>query len=483
MKRVVSPANRQPPTAMNRPNFILLIGEDAGRALGCYGDPDAKTPNLDRLAAEGCRYDNAFSTAPVCAPSRCALVTGQYAWSIGTHHMRSTLLSPPPVFTELLRKAGYYVNWENKTDFNFEPPETFADECKPWLDDLRNDRLPDKPFFLYHNFNVTHESTMWAKPWDGRGAVGERLENRHLLSPDQQVDPATVRVPAYLPDTPEVRANIARFYEALAIEDRKIGDVLDAIDNSPHRDNTIVIYLTDHGRGLIREKRWLYGAGIHLSLVIRWPKGIKPGSVSDEMVSWVDVAPTLLSLAGVDKTDAMHGRVFLGSQQGSPRQYVFAGRDRMDEAFDRCRAVRDKRWHYIRNYFPQLPYCQRNQYMENMETVRVLREMNARGELTDAQRLWMSPTKPAEELYDALVDRDMVHNLAADPAYADTLARMRRALDDELARHGDLGEIPERELINRGLVKDRLGEYGAWIEPLPEHLRVGVERSVLEMPQ
>lgn len=468
---------------MNRPNFILLIGEDANRALGCYGDPDAKTPNLDRLAAEGCRYDNAFSTAPVCAPSRCTLVTGQYAWSIGAHHMRSTLLSPPPLFTELLRKGGYHVNWENKTDFNFEPPETFADDRKPWLDDLRNNRLPDQPFFLYHNFEVTHESTMWPELWNGSGQVSRRLKDQHILSPDQRPDPDKVRVPSYLPDTPEVRANIARFYEALAIMDQRAGEVLDAIDNSPHRDNTVVIYLTDHGRGLIREKRWIYGAGVHLSLVVRWPKGIKPGSISDEMVSWVDIGPTVLSLAGIEKPDAMHGRDFLGSQQDPPRQYAFAGRDRMDEAFDRSRAVRDNRWHYIRNYYPQLPYCQRNRYMDHMETSRLLREMNARGELNESQRLWMAPTKPAEELYDAVNDRDMVHNLAADPAHAQTLARMRQALDDELARHGDYGELPERELIARGLVKDRLDEYGAWIEPLPEHLRVGVEQTVLEMPR
>ncbi len=467
----------------HRPNFILLIGEDAGRALGCYGDSDARTPNLDRLAAEGCRYDNAFSTAPVCAPSRCTLVTGQYAWSIGAHHMRSTLLSPPRLFTELLRENGYYVNWENKTDFNFDPPQAFADDRKPWLDDLRNNRLPDQPFFLYHNVHITHESTMWASPWDGHGAVQDRLASRHLLSPDQQVDPATVRVPAYLPDTPEVRTNIARFYEAQALADRQIGQVLEALDRSPHRDNTVVIYLTDHGRGLIREKRWLYGAGIHLSLVIRWPEGIEAGSVSDELVSWVDIAPTVLSLAGIDRPATMHGRVFLGPRKDPPREYVFAGRDRMDEAFDRCRAVRDKRWHYIRNYYPQLPWCQRNAYMEHMETTQVVRQMNARGELNDAQRLWMAPTKPAEELYDALADRDMINNLAGDPDHAQTLIRMRQALDAEMARHGDLGELPERELIRRGLVKDRLDEFAARIEPLPEPLRVGVERTVLEMPQ
>src|SRR5690606_35226603 len=239
-------------------------------------------------------------------------------------------------------------------------------------------RLPDQPFFLYHNFEVTHESTMWPEPWNGSGQVKNRLENRHLLKPDQIVDPAAVRVPAYLPDTPEVREDIARFYEALSIEDTQVGQVLDAIDISPHRDNTVVIYLTDHGRGLVREKRWCYDAGVHLSLLVRWPKNIKPGSVSDELVSWIDIGPTILSLAGIDRPESFQGQVFLGADKAEPRQYAFSGRDRMDEAYDRVRSARDKRWHYIRNYYPQLPYCQRNLYQEHMETTQVLREMNYR---------------------------------------------------------------------------------------------------------
>jgi N-sulfoglucosamine sulfohydrolase len=467
----------------DRPNIIMLVAEDAGRALGCYGDADARTPNLDRLAGEGCRYDNAFSTAPVCAPSRCTMVTGQYAWSIGAHHMRSTLLHPPRLCTHELRDAGYCVNWHTKTDFNFDPAADFADSTAPWLEDLRRGALPERPFFLFRNFSITHESTMWAQPWDGGGAVKERLANEHLLKPEQRADPSQVRVPAYLPDRPEVRRDIARFYGALAMMDAQVGEVLAALDESKYRDNTIVVYLTDHGRGLPREKRWCYGAGVHLSLVVRWPDVIRPGRVSDELVSWVDLAPTLCALAGIGVPERFQGQVFLGPGAAPPRQFVFAGRDRMDEAFDRVRVVRDRRFHYIRNFFPQLPYAQRNSYMERMETMQVLRELNARGELHGPALLWMSPTKPAEELYDAAADPDMVRNLAGDPAHAGTLERMRAALDEVIKRRGDYGELPERRLIERGIVANRLDtEYAKRIKPLPPEQQFGGFSVRLEMP-
>jgi arylsulfatase A-like enzyme len=457
--------------AMPRPpNFILLVGEDAGRALGCYGDPDARTPYLDQLAAEGCCYQNAFATAPVCAPSRSALVTGQYAWSLGNQGMRSQLRRPPRLFTHLLRDAGYFVNWANKTDFNFTPPADFADTTTDWHDALAAGGLPDQPFFLFHNIGITHESTMWPAPLaEGHaGFVRERLARRDRVPAEQRPDPARVTVPAYLPDAPEVRADIARFYEALALADQEAGRILSALDASPYRDNTIVLFLTDHGRGLAREKRWCYGAGVHLSLVIRAPGLITPGTVSDELVSWVDIGPTLLALAGVTAPSEGPGRVFLGPAAAPPRDHVFAGRDRMDECHDRVRVARDRTFHYIRNYHPEIPYAQRLTYMERMPTTRVMREYAAAGKLTGASALWMAPTKTPEELYDVRADPAMVHNLADDPAHAGTLHRLRVALDAELARYGDLGARHERELIAEDIVGNVLDpDYARRVAPLP----------------
>ncbi len=471
----------------DRPNFILLIGEDAGRYAGCYGDPVARTPNLDRLAAEGCRYDNGFSTAPVCAPSRSTLVSGKHAWSIGSHHMRSTLTQPPRLFTHELRDAGYYVSWPTKLDFNFEPDADFREDADDWIDKLRHGELSDRPFFLYRNFGITHESTMWAEPQSFGGARDEREKHLHTIAEAHRCDPSTVRVPAYLPDTPEVRADIARFYDALTLMDGQVGQVLDALEASPYRDNTVVIYLTDHGRGLIREKRWCYDAGVHLSLLIRWPNGIEAGSVSDELVSWVDVGPTILSLAGVDVPGDYQGQVFLGPARAGERACVFFGRDRMDEAFDRTRGARDRRWHYIRNDFPQLPWMQRNRYMEIQLTTQVAREMNARGELADSAAQFFADRKPPEELYDAQADPDMVRNLIDEPACAEHAQRLRAALVENIERFGDMGEFSERQLIERGVVVNRLDdEYRSRIGPLAEHLRIGpypqpvLEREELE---
>ena len=464
-----------------RPNILLLVGEDVGRHFGCYGDAYARTPNLDRLAAEGALYTNAFSTAPVCAPSRSCLVSGKYQWAMGSHPMRSVLVTPPRLFTHELRDAGYFVNWHTKRDFNFVPDDGFADACEPWLDDLRAGRLPeDKPFFLYQNFDVTHESTMWR---DGGGQADNRKAKEHLLAPEQRHDPSLAPVPAYLPDTDDVRADIARYYDAVSIHDAEIGAVLDALDASPYRADTVVIYLSDHGRGLLREKRWCYDAGIHLPLIVRDPRDPMPGAVRDELVSWVDVAPTILSLAGVPAPEDYHGAAFLGGRAGGERAYAFAGRDRMDECGDRVRAVREKRFHYIRNEHPELPYAQRLTYLENQRTTRVARDLHARGELSTEAALFFARQKPPEELYDAVADPDMVHNLAEDPAYARILTRMRAALDEHRAAVPDLGLVPERELVRRGVIQDALADYAERVAPLPEGHEIGDHTTPVLEPE
>jgi len=454
---------------------MLLVGEDTGRTQGCYGDPLARTPALDHLAAEGVRYSHAFSTCPVCAPSRSTLVTGKYAFSIGTHHMRSTLKNPPRLFTEELREGGYFVNWSNKTDFNFDPPESFSDAASDWTQDLASGKSRGRPWFLYRNFETTHESFMWPEKWE------EKV--RPHLHEDEICDPARVIIPSYLPDTPEVRADIARYYDSQTLLDRQVGEVLQALDQSGERDRTIVIFLSDHGRGLPREKRWCYDAGIHLPLIIRWPGVTEPGKVDDRLVSWIDIAPTVLGMAGVSIPEDYQGRCFLGDHAKKPeRSYCFAGRDRMDEAFDRVRVARDQYYLYIRNDFPEIPYAQRIEYMEKQNTTRILREWGARGKLEASQLQWLREVKPAEELYDTRVDPDCVNNLVGNSNYENTRITMRNALEAELQRVGDLGELPEAALIEEGMVEDRLKEYRNRIRSLPSHLQGGAQPAFLEMP-
>lgn len=470
-----------------RPNFIVIQAEDAGRALGCYGDPDACTPNLDALAQRGCRYDNAFSTAPVCAPSRTTMACGRYAWSMGNHHMRCTLAEPPRTFTEELREAGYYVDWAEKTDFNFNPRPQHADQCwgghERWRDALAHGAFADQPFFLYTNLGITHESTLWGPAVSNPGAMEGRIRMEQDLPDELRPNPATVRVPAYLPDTLEVRTDIARFYEAVAIMDQQAGRILEALEASGQKENTYVIFLSDHGRGLAREKRWLYAAGMHLSFLMAGP-GIEPGSVSQRLVSWVDLAPTVMGLAGVEIPETYEGTAFFGPAEGPERTCVFAGRDRMDETFDRCRAVRDRDFHYIRNDYPQLPWMPNHHYMNFMSTTWVMRTLHAQNQLPTEVAQFMAPAKPAEELYDPVADPDMVHNLAGDPQYTDVLNQMRKRLADFQKEVPDLAEFSERELIDRGILTDRLEEYRKRIKPLPEAFALGDHRMpVLEMPK
>jgi arylsulfatase A-like enzyme len=436
-----------------RPNIILLSGEDTGRHMGCYEDAFARTPHLDRLAAEGCRFTHAFSTAPVCAPARASIVTGQRPCKIGTHLMRSRVAKPPRLFTHELIDAGYYVNWANKTDFNFENPENFRTESSDWAQALESGTLNDRPFFLYFNDTVTHESRMWPP-----GVIEGHDVPDQILIEEPGVDDAALDdlpgmvIPPYLPDNRITRASLVRYYQALEKQDATWGRLLAALEQSGVADNTIVIYLTDHGRGLIREKRWCYEAGIHLPLIVRAPAHmdlVKAGTVRDDLVSWVDIAPTILALAGVDRPDTYDGRVFLGEETATAPDCVFSGRDRMESAFDRVRVVRDARYLYIKNDYPEIPYAQKNSYMEASPVTRNVRELAVHGELKFPENSWMQPEKPGEELYDTVMDPHCVVNLSDRNDHRDILERLRHRCAEWRAQVGDKGLVQEQQWIEQ----------------------------------
>jgi uncharacterized sulfatase len=435
-----------------QPNIVWLFGEDMGPELGCYGDPNAITPNMDRLAREGARFTRCFTHAPVCAPSRSGLITGRYPTSIGTHHMRSTLLKPPPMFTDYLRKAGYVVAWptatnRGKTDFNFAVPAKAFDIRTDWTK-----QIPKQPFFGFYNILTSHESQI-------RAPAQRLAQNIARLKPAERHDPAKMKLPAYYPDTPEVRRDLANYYDLVTAVDYEMGDVLAALEKAGIADNTVIIVTGDHGRGLPRSKRWVYNQGIHVPLIVRWPGKIKPGTVREDLVCFLDFAPTTLAVAGAEIPRDMQGQVILGPQTAPERKYIFAARDRMDETYDRIRTVRDQRCQYIRNFHPELPYAQRIAYMEEMPTMQAWRRLNAEGKLNAVQKQFFAPTKPPEELYDVEADPDEVHNLVDDPRYQDKLKELRAALDQWMIDTKDMGAIPEKELITQGLVADRLKEY------------------------
>jgi N-sulfoglucosamine sulfohydrolase len=452
--------------ADQRPNIVWIVGEDMGPELGCYGDAQAITPNMDRLAREGARFTRCFTHAPVCAPSRSGLITGRYPTTIGTHHMRSKLIVPPPTFTSLLRKAGYFVAWPGKTDFNFDVPADAFDSTVNWLN---KGKLPRQPFFAYINFPESHESSIRMMDKFQRFTADLTSGERH--------DPAKMAVPPYHPDAPEVRRDLANYYDLVTVVDHKVGAVLKLLESQGVASNTVVIFTGDHGRGLPRSKRWVYDSGIHVPLIVRWPGKIKPGSVREDLVSFIDFAPTMLALAGVAGPDLkktthvpggadsthelfppMQGIVFLGSDT-QERKYIFAARDRMDETPDRIRAVRNERFKYIRNFEPQLSYAQRIAYMEEMPTMQVWRRLNAEGKLNDVQKLFFAPAKPKEELYDSDADPHEIRNLVDSPKHQAVLKELRAALDDWIRQTGDLGATPETDLIKRGLVRDVSDRY------------------------
>lgn len=456
--------------AGTRPNIIWIIGEDMGPELGSYGDKQAITPNMDRLAREGARFTRCFTHAPVCAPCRSGLITGQYPTTIGTHHMRSRLLKPPTMFTEHLKQAGYTICWPTKggfgkTDFNFDVPPDAFDVNTDWTQ-----KKPPEPFFGYFNITWSHESKIRADA----DAFARLTEN---LKPNERHDPKNMNVPPYHPDAPEVRRDLANYYDLVTAVDYKIGEVLATLERWGIASNTVVILTGDHGRGLPRSKRWIYDSGIHVPLIVRWPGQIKPGTVRDDLVGFIDFAPTTMAIAGVQSSKSevqslipggandtemiyppLQGIVFLG-EKAQRRDYVFAARDRMDEADDRIRAVRDQQFKYIRNFEPQLPYAQRIAYNEEMPTMQVWRKWNAEGKLNAAQKLFFAPKKPKEELYDCAADPHEINNLAGDPGQVAKLSELRGALDKWIGQTHDMGSIPETELIKRGLVADKLSEY------------------------
>jgi N-sulfoglucosamine sulfohydrolase len=451
-----------------QPNILWVSCEDISPDLGCYGDSYAVSPNIDKLAAQGVRYSNVYSHSGVCAPTRSGIITGMYPTTIGTHHMRCKGVPPAYVkcFSEYLRAAGYYCTNNVKTDYQFDLPSSAWDESSRkahW-----RGRAEGQPFFAVFNFTISHESKI-------RDRSEEMLKRLANLKPDEKHDPAKAVLPPYYPDTPAVRKDWAQYYDVITLMDKQVGDVLKQLEDEGLADNTIVWFWGDHGRGLPRGKRWIYDSGLRIPLIIRVPEKlrklaipgnpdlVKPGTVNNDLVAFIDFAPTMLSLAGVKIPEHIQGRAFLGSQKAKPREYIFAARDRMDEAYDLIRAVRDKRYKYIRNYMWHLTRGQDIDYMNQMPTMQEMRRLNAEGKLKGPQKQYFEETKPVEELYDTLNDPHEVKNLADNPEYKSILERMRKVHQEWVKETADMGLIPEPEFDE---MKRPGGRYQKTAEPV-----------------
>ncbi len=423
-----------------RPNILWIIAEDASPHIGCYGETTIATPHLDRLAAEGIRFERAFVTNPVCSPSRSAMVTGMYQTTLGSHNHRSqrrqgkgggnrayydsyvlTVRSVP----ELFRRAGYHVTnaGKGKQDYNFIPPADLYDKGD-WSD------RPDKsqPFFCQVQLQ------------------GGKARGANVANP---VDPADVSLPPYYPNHPVLREDWARYLNSWIKTDNEVGDLVKRLRAAGDLKKTVLFFWTDHGISHLRGKQFLYDEGIRVPLIVRFGDGRRAGKVREDLVEHIDIAATSLALAGIQIPDPTQGRNIFAADY-RPRRHAFAARDRCDETVEIIRAVRSGRYKYIRNFLSWLPHAQPNQYKDGKTIIKTMRRLHAGGKLNELQARPFIAPRPAEELYDLQADPHETVNLADDPKHRERLATMRQTLYTWMSETRDPGLIPEPILEDLG---------------------------------
>jgi N-sulfoglucosamine sulfohydrolase len=435
------------PRLPKTPNILWLVAEDLSAIIPPFGDNTVATPNLTRLANEGIRYTQVFSSSGVCAPSRAAIATGMYQNRIGAQHMRTTNIADfgvegiipyeavPPSYVKMhsqyFREAGYYTSNNAKEDYQFRKSVTAWNESSNTAH-WRN-RAEGQPFFSIFNFGITHESQIW------RQAENPLLVDENLAVP----------VPPYLADTEIGRQDIRRVYSNIVAMDRQVGEILDQLEEDGLMDSTIVFWYTDHGGPLPRQKRLLYDSGMHLPLIIRFPDQYRAGEIDEQLISFVDFKSTILSLAGIEPPDYVDGRAFAGEYATTAaRNYVHGAADRFDSKYDMIRAVRDDRFKYLRNFNPEKPYYLPLPYREQMPAMQELLRLRDAGELSPAQAQWFRTSKEQEELFDVINDPYELNNIAADPVYTGKLAELRKEMDSWMSFIDDKGLMPEVELID-----------------------------------
>ncbi len=421
------------PAEPDRPNIVWLCGEDLGAQLGQYGYDEPDTPNIDRLASKSLTYDVAWSNNPVCAPARTTLATGMYANSLGAEHMRSWVEKPDRfrLYPNLLRDAGYETINHGKEDYNVPGSNLWSS----------NNSLPDadEPFFIKLNFGGLHESGVGHEAAQVSGDVG-RFD-----------------IPDFHPDIPEIHRNWATYFHKIEQFDAWVGNKLETLKSKGLLENTIVVLWGDHGPGIPFGKRFANNFGLQVPLIVHVPESLRenyapteyePGGRTERPVSFVDFGPTMLSIAGQEPPEYMHGKPFMGPHEEEPRDYVFGFRGRMDERIDMVRTVRDERYQLIRNYMPHRPHGQHLLYLYRNPALPKWQRMYEQGEETPPSSFYWKE-KPPVELYDLHNDPDQVRNLAHSPEHQDVRERLMKRLRDHLREIRDVGFLPEAEIHRR----------------------------------
>ena len=428
---------------LEKPNILWIVVDDMSANFGCYGEKTIETPNLDRLAREGTRFSKAFTTAPVCSPSRSALITGRYQTSIGAHHHRSgrgadkiTLPEGVDTVPALFRRAGYFTSigsWPmskqpGKTDYNFEWESKAVYDGTDWAD-----RKKGQPFFA--------QVQLHGGKYRGNGTTQSPVVKKALGT---LTAPEAVKLPPYYPDDPVIRQDWANYLDDVRYTDLQVGQILKRLEEDGVAADTLVFFITDHGISHARGKQFLYDEGAHIPLVVRGP-GAAVGAVRTDLVEHIDLAATSLAAAGIEIPKGMHSRDVLAKDY-RPREAVFAARDRCDETVEHLRMARTSTWKYIRNFLPKRPHLQPNAYKDSKAIVKRLRELHGSGKLTGLpEQLLFAPERAPEELYDLEADPFEVRNLAADPSHEAALKEMRGRLDRWMEETGDQGRVPETE--------------------------------------
>ncbi|WP_245189633.1 sulfatase-like hydrolase/transferase [Lunatimonas salinarum] len=433
-----------PELSLPPPNILWITHEDMSPIYGCYGDGYARTPNLDALSAKSIRFTNAFANAPICAPARSTLITGMYATSLGTQHLRSEIPLPEgfKILPQVLQDVGYYTSNQVKTDYNFSP-EGRWDDSSPTAH-WRN-RPEGKPFFSVVNFMITHEGPTNA------------LRTADTESLNEWSDPEKAVLPPYIPDTPRMRQIWAHMYDLLAVFDQGVGRLMAELEEDGLLDNTIVFVFSDHGHGVPGHKRWLNRAGLQVPFLLHIPdkyRHLAPhlsGEETDQMVSFVDFAPTVIGLAGAKVPDRMEGRDFL-ARKPSRAAYSFGYRDRADDCYEVARSVFDGRYLYVRHFMPQLPYYQRAIIFQKQGSYEEFNRLKDLGRLPVSTAKMMQQ-KPLEELYDLWEDPHEQRNLIGDHGFAARVDSLKTELIDWMVRHRDTGILTEGIMMEGALAQ------------------------------
>jgi len=435
-----------------KPNILWFVVDDMSANFSCYGETLIQTPHVNRLAREGTRFANAFVTAPVCSPCRSAMITGMYQTSIGAHHHRSgrgklKIHLPEGVVPvpKLLQQAGYYTCIGSglfegngagkpgrrkaaglgKTDYNFEWDASIYDSAD-W-----SGRAAGQPFFM-------QVQMAGGKLRGGTDEAAQRLSARAQAEFGSATNPEDVTLPPYYPRDPVLLRDWAAYLDAVRFTDQHVGQVLARLEQEKILDETLIIFMTDHGISHARGKQFLYNEGTHVPFIVRGP-GIQAGTVRDDLIEHIDMAAISLAAAGLTVPPAMQGRNPFAPDYTS-RTAVFAARDRCDETVERLRSVRTDRFLYVRNFYPQRPHLQPNAYKDGktiVETLRALHDKSALDPLTES--LLFQPTRPAEELYEWTTDCWQVTNLANSPQHRPTLEQLRGQLDQWMVDTHDHG--------------------------------------------